>query len=269
MNELFSFSYLKFSPLKQIGMHQQPTWELSYVIHGSGHRTIGTLTEPFCEGEVVLVIPDIPHQWKFSETDDYMECISIFFSPNLLDIIGSIPQMHEMTAFFGSQEEAVSFSGELRQRIAEQLQRMKSETEAERIATLLGLLVAISQSRGEMDIVGRRALTDCEQRMYDVEQFLKCNLKRDLSVADIARHVSMHPSSLCSFFRRQTGMTLFARLTEIRLQSACYLLRSTHLTVQQVCYESGFNDVPHFCRIFKQTFGNTPKGYREKERMEE
>ena len=41
-----------------------------------------------------------------------------------------------------------------------------------------------------------------------------------------------------------------------------HLLRHTSLTIQQVCYESGFNDVPHFCRLFKRSFGETPKEYR-------
>jgi len=37
------------------------------------------------------------------------------------------------------------------------------------------------------------------------------------------------------------------------------------LTIQQVCYKCGFNDVPHFCRIFKRMFQITPKEFRKRE----
>lgn len=41
MNETVHFDHVFLKPVEQIGMHKQPTWELSFVVTGSGVRTIG------------------------------------------------------------------------------------------------------------------------------------------------------------------------------------------------------------------------------------
>lgn len=57
--------YAVLRPDEQIPEHTQDTWELAYVIAGRGMRTIGDTTEPFCEGEVILIPPGMNHVWTF------------------------------------------------------------------------------------------------------------------------------------------------------------------------------------------------------------
>ena len=104
--------------------------------------------------------------------------------------------------------------------------------------------------------------SDAQRRLKQIEIYISCNYKRDISIDDLAQHIGMNRSSLCTFFKHHSGKTIITYLNEHRLSVACHLLRHSALTIQQVCYESGFNDVPHFCRIFKRKFGVTPKEYR-------
>ena len=57
----FGFIHMAVRPDEQIGLHEHPEWEISYVVRGSGMRTMGTVCEPFGPGEVVMVQPDMPH----------------------------------------------------------------------------------------------------------------------------------------------------------------------------------------------------------------
>ncbi len=50
----FIFDDVSISPDKQIGLHSSNSWELSYVVAGSGTRTIGDFTEPFIPGEIII-----------------------------------------------------------------------------------------------------------------------------------------------------------------------------------------------------------------------
>ena len=63
----FHFDYVKIYWDEQVTFHEQKSWELSYVITGSGQRIIGDTIEPFSRNEIILIPPDIPHCWSFCD----------------------------------------------------------------------------------------------------------------------------------------------------------------------------------------------------------
>jgi AraC-like DNA-binding protein/quercetin dioxygenase-like cupin family protein len=256
------FDHVCLKPSEQIGIHQQPTWELSLVIEGEGIRTIADVSEPFKSGEVVLVPPDMSHCWLFNDNGKKIENITVIFAPELIHTVAAtFPELQ--THFEGLAEsiKAVVFTGRTRQRLSEGLKQMTGLTDAERLTMFIHLLsiIAVSSDRRE---IGRAKEADTQRRLKQIEIYISCNYKRDVSIDDLAQHVGMNRSALCTFFKHHTGKTIITYLNEHRLFVACHLLRHTSLTIQQVCYESGFNDVPHFCRIFKKKEGITPKEYR-------
>ena len=66
-----------------------------------------------------------------------------------------------------------------------------------------------------------------------------------------------------SYFKRCKGMTFSRFVTEYRLNTACELLKHSQKQVSEICFAVGFNDVPHFNRIFKKLKGVTPQEYRK------
>ena len=262
MKNSIHFDHVRLKPSEQIGSHQQPTWELSLVIEGEGIRTIADVSEPFKSGEVVLVPPETAHCWQFTDNVEKIENITVTFASELLhSVAATFPELQ--THFEGLAEsiKAVVFTGRTRQRLSEGLKQMTGLTDAERLTLFIHLLsiIAVSSDRRE---IGRPKETDTQRRLKQIEIYISCNYKRDISIDDLAQHVGMNRSSLCTFFKHHAGKTIITYLNEHRLSVACHLLRHTTLTIQQVCYESGFNDVPHFCRLFKRSFGETPKEYR-------
>ena len=72
----------------------------------------------------------------------------------------------------------------------------------------------------------------------------------------------MSPNYFCRYFRRLTGQTPIDYLITYRLESSCYALRTTDLTVTDIAFSCGFNDVSHFVKMFRKMYGMTPKSYR-------
>lgn len=86
--QTITFDHVCLSPSHQIGVHQQATWELSYITQGRGERTIGSQSEPFEPGDMVLIPPEIPHCWKFEKEEEmHIENISVIFSMDLLRLL--------------------------------------------------------------------------------------------------------------------------------------------------------------------------------------
>lgn len=47
------------------------------------------------------------------------------------------------------------------------------------------------------------------------------------------------------------------------MSHACKLLLSQEYPVSQICFESGFNNLSNFNRVFKKITGQTPRAYQQ------
>ena len=260
----FGFVHMRVRPDEQIGLHEHPEWEISYVMRGSGLRTMGTACDPFSAGEVVMVRPDMPHCWAFDSSYDEIECISLFFGNDILDkISGLSPEMADVVGLVVGNTDTVSFNGNTLGQLSALLSQMPGMTAAQRIVAFQQALIIIASGNG-MQAIGRLA-DNVEERIGRIKTYINCNYNRNISVGDIAAHAGMNRSAVCTFFRRHTGTTLIEAVNTRRIDVAKNLLRRKDLPIQQVCFLSGFNDVPYFFRLFKRTVGITPKEYRRLE----
>ena len=63
-------------------------------------------------------------------------------------------------------------------------------------------------------------------------------------------------------------MTMIRMLQNIRMHVACDLLESTHMPVEQVAAQVGYDDVKFFYKVFKEFQHMTPGAYRKQYRVE-
>ncbi len=257
------FHHVKVLPAEQIGCHEHPAWEISYVIRGHGRRLMGSEQEEFRAGEVVMVIPGLPHQWIFDAEDKEIENITVLFTQEWLNGLAvALPELTETVRRISAHTTALRFSGETLRQLQDTLTGMIHEDKGSRLVSLLRILTTIAYG-SDMESAGRMS-SEAEERLQRINTFINCNYNRDVSVDAIARHAGMNRSSLCTFFRRHTGKTIVEAVNARRFEVAANLLRRQDLSIQQVCFSSGFRDVPYFFRLFKQRFGMTPKSYRQK-----
>lgn len=84
-----------------------------------------------------------------------------------------------------------------------------------------------------------------------------------VSLQSVAQKVYMTPTYLSLLFKTNTGKTFIEHLTDIRMDKAKDMLRSTHYKNYEVAEKVGYQDPRYFSQIFKKKVGVSPSEYRE------
>ena len=93
--------------------------------------------------------------------------------------------------------------------------------------------------------------------------YLEDNFAQDLSLDDLSAHFHKTPEYLCSSFKSVTGETIMHYLRRIRIHHAKVLLMEAPDTgIKEISRNCGFASVSYFGRVFRETTGYTPQGYR-------
>lgn len=68
-------------------------------------------------------------------------------------------------------------------------------------------------------------------------------------------------------FRKQTGQTLYAFLSSVRLEHAAHLLEDETIKITDIAAKVGYPNGNSFARLFRNKTGLTPSQYRDKHRQ--
>ena len=105
-------------------------------------------------------------------------------------------------------------------------------------------------------------LKEANEPVNRVYTYLFNHFKDKITLNEIAVYVGQNPSALCRYFKQRTDKSIFQCLAEIRIGHACKLLTYSNLTIAQIAYESGYNNVPYFITQFEKITKRTPSEYR-------
>ncbi len=82
------------------------------------------------------------------------------------------------------------------------------------------------------------------------------------SLTDFAAAQGEDIYTLSRFIKKKTGRTFKDLLVEKRLRQAEYLLANTSLPVADIALSIGYENTSYFHRIFRDTYGTSPREYR-------
>ncbi len=93
-------------------------------------------------------------------------------------------------------------------------------------------------------------------------EYMRLHSREDLTQAEVANHVRLNAAYFSTLFKRCTGKGFAEYLTEQRLARVKARLRQETSLIKEIAQEEGFFNYQHFCRLFHQSMGVTPREYR-------
>ncbi len=102
-----------------------------------------------------------------------------------------------------------------------------------------------------------------DELVLAAQERLQDQLHQPLSLAALAAELQCSPRTLTRRFNAATGQTPSAFLRNQRLVAARELLRTTNLSVGEIAWQVGLQDVSYFTALFQKHEGLTPGRYRK------
>ena len=108
----------------------------------------------------------------------------------------------------------------------------------------------------ERDNTTRRVILEAKRYIQENYQ------NPDLSVEMICRELHMSPAYFSTVFKRETGQTYIAYLTDVRLSKAVELLGEMDDKTYVIAQKVGYQEQNYFSYVFKKRFGVSPTKFR-------
>ena len=97
-----------------------------------------------------------------------------------------------------------------------------------------------------------------------LDEYIRENRKDEISNTEIGAIFGYHPFYVSRMLKDRKGITLRQYIIAYRLKAAKRLLEYTAMSMAEIADEVGFTDASYFTKTFRQTFGITPKEWRNK-----
>jgi AraC-like DNA-binding protein len=104
----------------------------------------------------------------------------------------------------------------------------------------------------------------CQNQLYHMSRVMEQNFAYNLKLEEFAQLCHMSLSTFKKAFREYYHTTPAVWLKQRRLDIALHQLLTSDSSINQISFESGFEDTSHFIRVFKQKHNLTPLQYRQK-----
>lgn len=256
-------------------VHNHPEYEINLVTGISGSRIVGDSIERYHDFDLVLLGPYLYHKWDGDEhlqrSGQPYRVITIQFAMDLF----SSGQLFQKERFANIRKllkdagRGIQFQGKTLQEAMQRMVRLTEDKGFANVIEFLQLLDLLSLST-ETNFLASEGFSPRKQQYENnriqiaYSYMLKNFADPGLRLGDVAAKVNMSESAFSHYFQKVAFRSFTQFLLDVRIGHACRLLLNTDETVSQICFQSGFNNLANFNRLFKKYRLCTPVEYRKR-----
>lgn len=273
LSEDFPFNLFRTSGgSAENGLHFHDCLEIDFVVGGEGVNRIEETEYAMSPGDI-YVINHLEHHMAF-ETHALEMIVLVFDAsfvaePHEWSQEGLMAFYHRSLRFQNRIAPSDPEYAELKTIISRIDDEWRSRDAGYRLMTkalLMQLLALLFRRYARDEALGdeqrrfRRAYASIRSAVHH----LHVHYRETIRLEELAAVAAMNRSHFSTVFHQVMNRTVTQYIEQLRIEHACRLLDATHLPVQEIALESGWQNLSWFNRSFRRNTGFTPLGWRNR-----
>lgn len=260
-------------PYRTIRWHFHPEFELHLIVATRGKYFVGDYIGSFGPGHLVLVGPNLPHNWVSDvaegDTIERRNLVMQFSQDFVRRCLDAFPECREAQALLDDAQRGVVFDDTTSAAVAPLFEALLTAHGIRRTSLFLTLLDRLcnAEKRTLLASPASNRPNAASTRLSHALSYIGKNLTSELREADLAQLAGQSISAFSRAFHRYTGMPFVQYVNRLRIESACLMLLADEAKITEVCFQSGFNNVSNFNRQFRAAKGMSPSEFRTLQRL--
>ncbi|HAQ21706.1 MAG TPA: AraC family transcriptional regulator [Prolixibacteraceae bacterium] len=260
--------------LAKSSWHYHNNFEISFITEGSGKRIVADSIEEFQPGDLVFLGRNLPHVWlvekeTLTPSQRTLEMVFLQFTTEIFgQQLLSLPEFKYVSKALTLSERGIQVVGQTLNEVSELMLQMPYLKGFDRMLHFFKIMDIIGRSDSNIQLASMDFMKSLfktgSKRLTAIHEYLMNNYREEVDLKKLAALVNMAEGSLCRYFKANMGMTVFEYLNQIKTDFACKLLMNNDMSIIEVCFDSGFNNLSHFNKQFKKSAGVPPSEYRKR-----
>ena len=248
--------------------HYHPEYELVYVEALNGIRHVGQHISSFMGSDLVLIGANVPHlNFDYGLKTAYKQIVVQLKQDFLGDAFAHTPEWNAIGQLFEKAQLGLSFSGQTKTTVVAKLKQMQQLGQFEQLLCLLEIFQLLAHSTevtalNAQDTSVKLFLSD-KIRMGSIYKYIHANYNQSPDVNAVAASVHLSTPAFCRYFKKQTNLTFTDFVNQYRITQAKTLLLQD-ISVSEACYETGFESLSYFNKLFKRITGENPSVFKKR-----
>ena len=255
------------TPYFEVPWHQHIEYELIYFREGEGRSYVGNHAGDFKTGDIFFLGSNLPHTFQKANAGMVASALVIQFKEEFMGPeFMQLPETRRLKTLFGTSSKGLKLTGSLKEQLIPFVEELEFAEGFERLLLLFESLQMICGSY-EYKELSTQEVTEFnkknKERIDKVFQYTIDHYQDNVLLDNVALHAGMSVPAFCSYFKKSTKKTYIQFLNEVRIAHTCRQLIDTQQSIENICYDSGFNTIAHFNKQFMRLKGATPTKYRK------
>ncbi|MDR3367459.1 MAG: AraC family transcriptional regulator [Prevotellaceae bacterium] len=253
-------------------IHSHSEFELNFIAHAPGvKRIVGDSIEVIGDYDLVLITgEDLEHVWEQHECcSPHIREITIQFSSELF--FASFmrkKQFDTIRKMLEKAQKGLAFPMEAVMKTYKLLDGLSGKQGFYAVLDFLSILYELSLFGGDARTLASSSFAKISvhadsRRVQKVQEYISAHYEEEIRLNDLADLVKMTPVAFSRFFKLRTGEGLMDYIIALRLGHAARMLVDSTMSISEICYSCGFNNISNFNRLFKKRKNCSPKEFRE------